>query len=158
MNVNRLKEQAMNKIRLAAIALATAAALWGPARAHNELSAVSALSALPIASLAYGASVTAGAVLAVPVALSAAGAVLTVRAVESGARGSIYVLERASDGARVSVEVAHRGTNAASLAMGTAVTVGVIGAGIVLSAAGEAIAFIPNALGQALLHNERLTH
>jgi hypothetical protein len=37
------------------------------------------------------------------------------------------------------------------------VVVSVVGAGVVLSAAGEAIAFIPNALGRALLHNERLT-
>ncbi len=36
-------------------------------------------------------------------------------------------------------------------------TVSTIGAGIILSAAGEAIAFVPNALGRALLHNERLT-
>jgi hypothetical protein len=28
----------------------------------------------------------------------------------------------------------------------------------VLSVAGEAISFIPNALGRALLHNERRTH
>ena len=31
-----------------------------------------------------------------------------------------------------------------------------IGTGIVLSAAGEVLAFIPNAMGQALLHNERV--
>ena len=34
----------------------------------------------------------------------------------------------------------------------------IIGAGVVLSAAGEAIAFIPNALGRALLHNERVSN
>ena len=34
----------------------------------------------------------------------------------------------------------------------------VVTAGVILSAAGEAIAFIPNALGRALLHNERLTY
>jgi hypothetical protein len=32
----------------------------------------------------------------------------------------------------------------------------VIGTGAVLSVAGEVLAFVPNALGQALLHNERL--
>ena len=32
----------------------------------------------------------------------------------------------------------------------------VIGTGVVLSVAGEAIAFVPNAIGRALLHNERL--
>jgi len=44
-----------------------------------------------------------------------------------------------------------------SMVAGTVVVVSVVGAGVVLSAAGEAIAFIPNALGRALLHNERLT-
>jgi hypothetical protein len=105
-----------------------------------------------------GASAAAGAVVAIPVALSTTGAVLMVRAVEVSAHSTVYILERASDGAQASVEVLHRAGHAASLAVGTAVTVSVIGAGVVLSAAGEAIAFIPNALGRALLHNERLTY
>jgi hypothetical protein len=41
--------------------------------------------------------------------------------------------------------------------MGSLVMVSVIGAGTVLSAAGEVIAFIPNAIGRALLYNERIT-
>ena len=73
------------------------------------------------------------------------------------ARSTVYVLERASDGARFSVEVAAGAVGAASLVAGTVVTASVIGAGILLSAAGEAIAFVPNAIGRALLHNERLT-
>jgi hypothetical protein len=77
--------------------------------------------------------------------------------VEVGALSTVYVLERASDGARVSVEVAGRGAAQASVAAGALVTVSVIGAGVILSAAGEAIAFVPNGLGRALLHNERLT-
>jgi hypothetical protein len=139
---------------IAAVALAAAALMAAPARAHNELSALSALSALPLASVVGTASAAAGAVVIVPAALSTAGAVLVVKSVEASARSTVYLLERASDGARVSVEAAHH----SALAVGTAVTVSVIGAGVVLSAAGEAIAFIPNALGQALLHNERLTH
>jgi hypothetical protein len=90
--------------------------------------------------------------------LSAAGAVFVVKAVEVSALSTVYVLERASDGARVSVEVAGRGVANASVAAGTLVAVSVIGAGVILSAAGEAIAFLPNALGRALLHNERLTY
>ena len=81
-----------------------------------------------------------------------------VKAVEVGALSTVYVLERASDGARASVEVAGRGVANASVALGTLVTVSVIGSGVILSAAGEAIAFVPNALGRALLHNERLTY
>jgi hypothetical protein len=45
----------------------------------------------------------------------------------------------------------------ASVAVGASVVVSAVAAGWVLSVAGEAIAFVPNALGQALLHNERIT-
>ena len=128
-----------------------------PARAQSEASA--ALSLLPVASVVGTASVAstaAGAVAAVPVALSVGGAVLTVRAVEASAVGTVYLLERASDGAQVSVEVVGRGVAGLAYAVGTVVTCSVIGTGVILSAAGEAIAFVPNAIGRALLHNERL--
>ena len=121
---------------------------------------MSAVSAMPLASVVVGASAVAGsvagAVLAVPVALSATGAVLMVKTVEVSARGTVYLLERASDGAAVSVEVLGKGVAHVSVAAGTLVTVSVIGAGAVLSVAGEVIAFVPNALGRALLHNERV--
>ena len=142
------------------VALLTAIVLAGsPLRAQAQ-SEASALSALPLASVVVAgsaASATAGAVLAVPVALSAAGAVLTVRAVEVSARGTVYLLERASDGAQASIALASRGVGAVSVGVGTLVTVSVVGAGVVLSVAGEVIAFVPNALGRALLHNERIT-
>ncbi|MDP2064444.1 MAG: hypothetical protein U1E02_24545 [Hydrogenophaga sp.] len=141
------------------LALALAA---GPARAQSEASLM--LSAVPVASVVGTAGAVAGsaaagavAVSAVPVALAVSGAVLVVKAVEVSARGTVVVLERASDGARVSVELLGRGVGAMSLAAGTVVTVSVIGAGVVLSAAGEVLAFVPNAMGRALLHNERIT-
>lgn len=127
------------------------------AKAQSEASAISAVSALPLASVVLGASAVAGAVVALPVVLSTTGAVLVVRAVESTARGTVYLLERASDGARSSVEVLGKGVAAASMVAGASVVVTVVSAGVVLSAAGEALAFIPNALGRALMHNERLT-
>lgn len=127
------------------------------ARAQAEASALSALSALPVASVVVGASAVSGSVLAVPLVLSTAGTVLVVKVVESTARGTLYVLERASDGAQASIEIVGRGVGAASVAVGSLVMVSVVGAGVVLSAAGEVLAFIPNALGRALLHNERLT-
>lgn len=146
------------KRKILSLVLAAGLLSAGAARAHDELSALSTLSALPVASVVGTASVAAGALVVMPVALSAAGAVLVVKTVEVTARGTVYVLERASDGARVSIEIAGRGVANASLAVGTALTVSVIGAGTVLSAAGEVIAFVPNAIGQALLYNERLTH
>lgn len=144
----------MMQRKIAAFVLAAGTLFASAAQAHGELSALSALSALPLASVVT----TGSAAVALPVALSTAGAVLVVKSVEVSARGTLYVLERAADGALVSVEIAARGAEAVSLTAGTAVTVSVLGAGVLLSAAGEVLAFIPNALGQALLHNERLTY
>ena len=130
----------------AACAVLAAPAL--PARAHGgEASAASsALSMLPIA-----VSVVA------PVGLLSAGAALTVVAVEASAQGTVWVLEGASDGARASITVSGALVGGASVVVGTAVTVTAFSAGWVLSAAGQAIAFIPNAIGTALLYNERVT-
>lgn len=125
--------------------------------AQSEASAISVLSSLPVASVVMGASAAAGSVVAIPVVLSTTGAVLVVKTIESTARGTIYVLERASDGARVSVEMAGRTIANTAILAGTLVLVTVVSSGVVLSTAGEAIAFVPNALGKALLHNERLT-
>ena len=156
-----IRKSPMNKniatVLIAACAtLAAATASFG-AQAQSDASV--ALSLLPVASVAGTASVVgagASAVATVPVALSVAGAVLTVKAVEVSANGTVYLLERASDGAQASVRVRGSAAHGASLAAGTVVTVSVVGSGVVLSAAGELIAFVPNALGRALLHNERL--
>lgn len=141
----------------------SAALVTGPARAQSEASLV--LSALPVASVVGTGSAVAGsaaagavAVSAVPAALAVSGAVLVVKAVEVSARGTVIVLERASDGARASVALSGRVASDVVAGVGTVVAVSVIGAGVLLSAAGEVLCFIPNELGRALLHNERLTH
>ena len=153
---------------LTAISIALCAtAFSAQSSAHNGdgLSAISTLSALPVASVlviggavgtsAVGASV---AVVALPVALSATGAVLVVKSVEVSARGTICVLERASDGATATIEIAGNMAERMTLRTGQAVQVSVVGAGAVLSVAGAAIAFVPSELGRALLHHERLTN
>jgi len=145
------------KSKLSSLVLAAGLALALPSQAQSEVSAVSALSTLPLASVVVGASAVTGSVVAVPLVLSSAGTVLVVKSVEASVRGTVYVLERASDGAQASVEIIGGTVAGASLAAGTLVTVSIIGTGVVLSAAGEAIAFLPNALGRALLHNERIT-
>ncbi|SEA69306.1 hypothetical protein [Variovorax sp. YR216] len=131
-----------------------------PLPAHAQSEASVALSMLPVASVVGAASVTGAAVstvAAVPVALSIGGATLTVVAVEASVDGTVYVLERVSDGARASVKVLDRAARSASVAIGSAVTVTVIASGVVISAAGEVLAFVPNALGRALLYNEKLS-
>ncbi len=147
------------KHRIATFLIAACVTLAGSlasfdARAQSE---ASALSALPVASVVVAGSAVSS-VVALPLVLSTAGTVLVVKVAEVSARGTVYVLERASDGARTSIEIIGKGVVGASIVVGTVLMVSVIGAGVVLSAAGQAIAFIPNALGQALLHNERLTY
>jgi hypothetical protein len=149
------KETAM-KTTISGIILAMTLAATGSAQAHAEASAISALSAVPVASI-VGGSTIAGSVAAVPLALSVTGAVLTVTAVEASARGVVLVLERASDGARASVELVGRSMAGLAFGVGSVIACSVIGTGVVLSVASEAIAFIPNALGNALLHDERLS-
>ena len=83
---------------------------------------------------------------------------LVVKSIEITARGTLCVLERASDGARVSLEFAGRSFERTVLSVGKSVQLSVLASGTVLSVLGEAIAFVPNELGRALLHNERLTN
>lgn len=129
-----------------------------PAWAQSEASLH--LSALPVASVVGGSAVVAGSGVALsvwPAALSVGGTVLVVKAVEVSARGSVWVLERASDGMQVSLEVSGQAQRAASATVGTAVTVSVISAGVLLSIATEVVCFIPNEAGRALMHHQRLT-
>ena len=125
--------------------------------------AVAALLALNLAG-AHAQSVEASMLSTLPVAVSVAapvvlstGAVLTVVAVEASATGAVWVLERASDGARSTLRLSAQAAGGLSVVAGTAVLVTVMSTGWVLSAAGAAIAFIPNEIGAALLYNERVT-
>jgi len=125
------------------VAAAALAVSLASAQAHpSDLSDASALSMLPIAVS-----------VAAPVALLVGGAALTVVSVAVTAEGTVWVLERASDGARASVTFAGN----VSAAAGTAIVVTAFSAGWVLSAAGQALAYIPNEIGTALLYNERVT-
>lgn len=138
------RKTSLHALRAATVATVTAwlLATAAPARAHAGASELSALSALPVA-----------VVLSAPAALLSGGAVLTVVAIEASADGAVWVLERASDGARASVRLA----GGSALVVGTGVLVTAVSAGWVLSAAGQAIAFVPNEIGASLLHNERVT-
>ncbi|EHR69016.1 hypothetical protein BurJ1DRAFT_0118 [Burkholderiales bacterium JOSHI_001] len=125
------------------LSLALAAAPLGrSAWAHDALSDASVLSALPVAVS-----------VAAPALLLSGGVALTVVAVQASATGTVWVLERASDGARVSVNFAGQ----AVASVGAGVVVLALSTGWVLSAAGQALCFIPNEIGASLLHNEQVT-
>ena len=148
--------------RGAAATLASAALVLGlatapPAQAQSDASLM--LSALPIASVVVGTAASVGAsatVVSIPVALSVDGAQLIVEGVQASAKGTVWLLESASDGAAASIELSAGALGASAAGVGTAILVSVVGAGVLLSAAGEVIAFIPNEVGKALLYNERL--
>ncbi|MBL8328953.1 MAG: hypothetical protein JNJ71_08890 [Rubrivivax sp.] len=129
----------MSTLMAALVALPFAAV--PSAQAQSDLSEASGLSLLPVAIS-----------VAAPVLLVAGGAVLTVKSVEASAQGTVWVLERGSDGARASLRFAGQ----ASALAGTALVVTAVSAGWVLSAAGTAVAFIPNEIGRALMHDERI--
>ncbi|WP_418317744.1 hypothetical protein [Piscinibacter sakaiensis] len=109
-------------------------------------SEASALSALPIAVS-----------VAAPALVLSGGVRLTAIAVEASAQGTVWTLERMSDGARMSVLIGSAAAGTLSMAIGTVLEVSAIGAGWLLSAAGQALAFIPNEVGKALLYNEQVT-
>lgn len=104
--------------------------------------------------------------VALPVAVSvtgtalvlSAGATLVVVSVQATAHGTVWVLQRASDGARVSVRWSADGVKAASMAVGATLEVTAISAGLLLTSASEAMAFIPNELGASLIHHEQMTY
>jgi hypothetical protein len=136
----------MSKFRITLTAIALGVSLMSTARAHSEVSEASALSMLPIAVS-----------VAAPSMILGAGAVLTMVSVQASAVGTVWVLERASDGARATLHFSGHVAQGAALSVGGAVMVTALTSGYVLSAAGNAIAFIPNEMGRALLHNERIT-
>lgn len=133
-------------------------ALSQHAAAHDGASEASAtLSVAPVA-LSVGALSAGGVALsAIPAGLLSTGAVLTVVSVEVVGGATVWLLERASDGVRLSLRTAGRLAAGLVVATGAAVTVSVLASGTVLSTAGQVIAFIPNEIGRALLHNEQLT-
>ena len=161
------------RLRRQAVALVCVVSLGviGMPAAQAQSEASTSVSLLPVASVVVTASALQGvagdasaaagdasaAVVALPVALSVTGAVLTVTAVQASGRGSVIVLERASDGVAVSLELSGLAVGNALLSVGSAITTTVIASGVILSAAGEAVAFLPNAIGQTLLFNQQIS-
>jgi|688.fasta_scaffold325475_2 hypothetical protein len=128
---------------LALAAQPGAAARDRPARGASEASAISMV---PVALS-----------VAAPIGLLAGGAALTVVAVEAASDGTVWVLERTSDGVRASVRFTDAAAGKASVTVATTVVVAAVSTGWILSAGGRAIGFVPNEVGRALLHHERVT-
>jgi hypothetical protein len=147
-----LSPMSVRRVKPLLAALALSMALT--AQAQSELSAVSVA---PVALSVVAVSATGAALSVVPATLLSAGATLVVVSVEIVGGVTVWVLERASDGVRISLRTAGQLAKGVAVSAGTLVAVTVIGSGVVLSAAGDAIAFIPNEIGKALLHNEQVS-
>ncbi len=113
---------------------------------HHASADLSAVSFLPVAVS-----------IAAPLMVLAVGAAYTVKAVELSAQGTVWVLERSSDGVRISLALASGAAAGASVAVGATVTALACSAGWVLHTGGKAVAVVPNAVGQTLIYNERVT-
>jgi hypothetical protein len=126
--------------------LCLAAAL--PAQAQNA----SAASAASSAALSYaGASVVGGTASAL-----AAGASLTLIAIEKAGEAVIWVLKDVSTGATVSIRASTQAIGAASMTVGTVIAVTASAAGYALYSAGRMIAFVPSEVGRSMVYHAPL--
>ncbi len=121
-----------------------------PAFAAREASQASAQSSAAVSSAI--AAVAGGTAEAL-----SAGGELSVTAVEHGSEATVLVLRQVGSGLEVSVKLAGQAAGGMSVAVGTTVQVLTEAAGYVLTSAGKAIAFVPNEVGNTLLHHTRLT-
>ena len=76
---------------------------------------------------------------------------------EAGKDVAEFTLEGISNGARISVQVSKAAAEKLKVSVGTAVNLVSHAAGAVLVVSGKVLAFIPNTLGQSLMHQEKIT-
>ena len=114
---------------------------------NADLSAASGgASALPLAVSVLGAG---GAAV-----LVTEGSSFVVKSVQASGQGAVWILERASDGVQASVEVAGKHASDVTKLVGSTVVTTVFASGVLLSAAGQIIAFVPNEVGRALMYHQ----
>lgn len=119
-----------------------AAAAAPPAHASTAASSLSA----------YGAAT----VVEGSLALAAAAGELVAASVRSAGQSTVVVLEGLSQGMRVSATVLLAGAGALSVAAGDVLRLAGTASGHLLLRGGEVIAFVPDRVGAALFHHERL--
>jgi len=88
--------------------------------------------------------------------VAAAGSVV-VASVKTVGDGLEVVLENVADASRATVRLSGKVAGGVSLAAGTTLEVVSASTGYVLVMSGEAIAFLPNEAGKALLHHARVS-
>lgn len=115
------------------------------AHANGDASAPSRMSADASGVLVAGSLIT----------LAGAGS-LVVAGVHASGEGIELVLEGGAQASAATVRVSAQAARGLSIATGTVLQVVATSTGHVLVLSGKALAFIPNELGKALLHHERM--
>lgn len=154
-NQSKKQTQQKNHRLIAAILCATLAS-----------ASLTATSTAQAQSTTYDASMASGMSVAIPVAvvgLSAATAIagltsLTVKAVELSARGASVVVEGIANGISQTVEFTVDAVSGFAVGVGTVLSATAVTGGVLLYDGSRAVALMPNALGQNLMHHERLTY
>ena len=132
--------------RIAAVALAFSLVAAGTARAQSNVSRLSEESLVPVAIS-----------VALPVVVVGGVGSIVVTGVQASADGVVWFVENVADGVKGSIRFAGRAVGTLAIAVGTVVVVTVVATGMVLSAAGHVIAFIPNEIGRSLSYNQRVS-
>jgi len=95
--------------------------------------------------------------IALPIVLVAGIGSIVVTGVEASAQGTVWIVENVADGVKGSIRFAGRVVGAAAVSVGSVIVVTAVATGMVLSAAGHVIAFIPNEIGRTLSYNQRVS-
>jgi hypothetical protein len=135
-----------SRSRIAVLALALSLAAAGTVQAQSEASRVSDESLVPVAIS-----------VALPVVLVAGVGSIVVTGVQASADGVVWFVENVADGVKGSIRFAADAVSASAMVAGTVVVVTIVGTGMLLSAAGHVIAFIPNEIGRSLSYNQRVS-
>ncbi len=141
-----MKPRAASVCRVVASLLAAGGLACAPHAHAEQASEFSEASALPIAMS-----------VALPVSVLSGTASLVVTGVEASGNSVSWIVENAVDGLRSSVRFGAHAVGGSAVAVGTVLTVTAISTGWLLSAAGRAVALIPNEIGESLLYNERVS-
>ena len=89
-------------------------------------------------------------------AIAASGQII-VNSIEYVGDGAVVVLTASATGVSTTVKLSANAVKQAGLASDAVVSVSVVSTGYLLVASGKALAFIPNEIGQALLHSDKVS-
>ena len=129
------------------------------ANASEVSSNASATLSMGVGSLVIG-SLVIGSLVIGSAGLVSAGGQFLVESVEKTVDGAVFVLSNMSQdlskAGKISVRVSGNASGAASVIAGQSVQLVAESAGTVIMASGEIVAFIPNQIGQSLMHHSNV--